>query len=124
MNPIASKLGPTTVTVGGDTYSFARDEYDRFVAEVENITHRACLLSVEHYHEVERHPPVAPTPSDPDAVSEIPAFILGLPTGDVTDAQNAGSAEPEPSADPVGEPEAAVEPAAEPGPAKTGKRKA
>ena len=75
MNLIASKLGPATAHVGGDAYTFSRDEHGRFVAEVENIAHRACLLSVEHYYEVERHPPAPAAEPDAGEPSELPAFI-------------------------------------------------
>lgn len=42
--------------IGGQTYVFARDAYGRFTSEVLNLVHRACLLSVRHYQEVDHEP--------------------------------------------------------------------
>ena len=54
--PIECTLGAVETSLGGDTYRFERDGYGRFVSEVHNLVHRACLLSVVHYREVPEHP--------------------------------------------------------------------
>lgn len=46
---IQCKLGPIETVVGSDTYNFRLDELGRAVAEVPNISHQLCFLSVEHY---------------------------------------------------------------------------
>ncbi len=46
---IQCKLGPGERTVGSDTYAFRVDEHGRAVAEVQNLAHQICFLSVEHY---------------------------------------------------------------------------
>ncbi len=45
--------GPAETPVGGHVYNFQRDRGGRYVAEVHDLTHIMCLLSVVHYREVE-----------------------------------------------------------------------
>jgi len=63
--------GATEQTIGGITYSFDRDEYGRFVNEVNSVLHRSIFLNVEHYREVPLDPP------PPDDAQEIPPFLSG-----------------------------------------------
>ncbi|MBO3760343.1 hypothetical protein [Ciceribacter sp. L1K22] len=49
MTLILCKLGVRETEVGGTTYKFDDDGHGRAVAEVQNLTHQACLLAVEHY---------------------------------------------------------------------------
>ena len=40
-------LGPASTTVGSTTYDFTRDEDGRFIADVHDLVHVKCLLSME-----------------------------------------------------------------------------
>jgi YD repeat-containing protein len=78
---IECKLGPTTQHVAGTPYTFEYDEHRRAVAEVHNLVHVQCFLSVEHYQEAPATP--APAPVSPDDITELPwlpraGLILGL----------------------------------------------
>lgn len=68
---IECTLGATEQTVGGITYSFDRDDYGRFVNEVNSVLHRSLFLNVVHYREV----PLDPPPPADDL--EIPSFLSG-----------------------------------------------
>lgn len=48
--------GPAEPVVGGHQYFFAADKSGRFVCDVVNLTHRALLLGVRWYREVENIP--------------------------------------------------------------------
>lgn len=92
MTIIQCKLGPIETVVGSDTYIFRLDENGRAVAEVPNISHQLCFLSVEHYVvapvieaapeeipvevTIEEHQP-APEPVDPEQ-SPAPSMQPGL----------------------------------------------
>lgn len=63
---IECTAGYAETSVMGTDYQFSRDAYGRFVAEVHNIRHRECLLSVIHYKAV------------PDVPELLPQSDLGL----------------------------------------------
>ena len=71
MNLIQCLLGPRETQVGGQTYNFQFDREQRAVAEVYNLVHLQCFLSVEHYIAVQPLPilqvqiPAVPAPSAP-----------------------------------------------------------
>ncbi|YP_010115326.1 hypothetical protein PBC5_gp09 [Sinorhizobium phage PBC5] len=58
---IECTAGATETSVGGTGYRFERDHYGRFVSEVHNLVHRACLLSVVHYRAVPDTPLIEET---------------------------------------------------------------
>ncbi|MCA1490084.1 hypothetical protein I6F11_04020 [Ensifer sp. NBAIM29] len=58
---IECTAGAAETSIAGTGYRFERDRYGRFVAEVHNLVHRACLLSVVHYRAVPDHPPIEET---------------------------------------------------------------
>lgn len=58
---IECTAGAAETSIGGNGYRFERDHYGRFVSEVHNLVHRACLLSVVHYRAV------PDTPTDEEA---------------------------------------------------------
>ena len=50
--------GPVETEVGGETYSFQRDEHGRCVCNVPNLRHAECLLSVAaHYRRADDDAP-------------------------------------------------------------------
>jgi hypothetical protein len=63
MPKVECKLGAAETHVAGTTYSFQRDEYGRFVAQVERHEDVACLIAVEHYRIV---------PDVPEAAEDAP----------------------------------------------------
>lgn len=65
---IECKLGPTQTSVGGQSYVFAHDRARRAVAQVHDLVHIRCFLSVQHYIEVQ---PLDDTPLP------IPVVLLG-----------------------------------------------
>jgi hypothetical protein len=55
--------GAVTESVGGQPYSFQFDKHGRAVANVTNLVHAECFLSVTaHYRKVEPAAPPQPTP--------------------------------------------------------------
>lgn len=77
---IECTTGPATTTIGGETYAFERDEYGRYVNDVQSLLHRALLLSVVHYSEV----PIEP--EKPDDM-EIPSFLSSAPSEGTVEAE-------------------------------------
>lgn len=69
------KLGPTETSVGGQTYIFAHDRARRAVAEVHDLVHIRCFLSVQHYIEVQPLP-IAPVLL---GASSLPAVVRFSP---------------------------------------------
>lgn len=98
MSLIQCKPGPTTTTVMGQEYSFQNDKHGRAVSLVENLVHRACFLSVEHYIEVPELPDVVAVPAEAPVPEPAP---VPAPA-------------PEPTPAPVPEPQQTPGPAAEP----------
>lgn len=104
MKLIQCKPGPTSTVVAGQEYVFALDAFNRAVSVVDNLHHRAVLLSVEHYIEV---------PEEPDHVTAQRWALENVPP---VPGVNATAAEPEPAPAPEPVPAPVPEPAPEQAP--------
>lgn len=89
--------GPTETNVGGETYSFVYDRERRAVAEVHNLVHVQCLLSVEHYIQVQPLP-ILPVLLGVSALPPVIEFSPEhqMPLGDIVrEAFEASRADPD-----------------------------
>tara|TARA_R110002012_G_scaffold315261_1_gene528889 strand:+ start:5126 stop:5500 length:375 start_codon:yes stop_codon:yes gene_type:complete len=108
MKLIQCKPGPTSTVVAGQEYVFALDAHNRAVSVVDNLHHRAVLLSVEHYIEVPEELAAVKAAPEPEKPKEPTAAPASAPAAEPNTL-------PAPPADPASPSEAA--PPAGPAPA-------
>jgi hypothetical protein len=94
---IKCKLGHAVTPVGGVEYAFENDGNGNHIAEVFDIAHQRCLLSVEHYEEfVEEAEPEADKPKTKAKSSSAKAKSSGAKPK--TEPKPEPEPEPEPTA--------------------------